>query len=191
MNQSRTLYATILLLLVSVTSTLVLADVVFTYNGKVITSVVEQPIEFGPGSNANAAAMNSATQYEGTTITTSNAGFTVTAAISNAASIYYYDAVQLTVNQEGYIYLNDESISGSAINTMYVYIAGGTVNGAIEVIAYSSGVTTPTTGITLPVGTYEVSIKIIPNLPVTSTSLETVTLRFGYNVISSSSIPVP
>ena len=51
--------------------------------------------------------------------------------------------------------------------------------------------TTPTTGITLPVGTYEVSIEIIPNLPVTSTSLETVTLRFGYNVISSSSIPVP
>ena len=134
MNQSRTLYATILLLLVSVTSTLVLADVVFTYNGKVITSVVEQPIEFGPGSNANAAAMNSATQYEGTTITTSNAGFTVTAAISNAASIYYYDAVQLTVNQEGYIYLNNESIaptgSGSAINTMYVYIEEG--NGDVQ-----------------------------------------------------------
>jgi len=43
----------------------------------------------------------------------------------------------------------------------------------------------------LGTGTYYISIKVVPNLPVTSSSTETVTVNFGYNVISGASVPVP
>ncbi len=118
--------------------------------------------------------------------------------VTNAASVYYYQVVTLTVSDPGYLYLNNETISGSAIENMYVYIGeeGATINSAIQVISSGGPVTPapPSGAISLSPGTYYISIKVEPVLPITSpvgTTVETVTLRFGYNVVSSSELSVP
>jgi hypothetical protein len=99
------------------------------------------------------------------------------------------------VNTAGYIYVNSISISGSAVNTMTIYIAPtsnpNTYTCAIQVINSGSAVQTPNTPCPLTTGTYYIHIKVVPNTPVTSTSTETITVNFGYNVVGNTAVPVP
>jgi hypothetical protein len=99
------------------------------------------------------------------------------------------------VNTAGYIYVNSISISGSAVNTMTIYIAltsnPNTYTCAIQVINSGSAVQTPNTPCPLTTGTYYIHIKVVPNTPVTSTSTETVTVNFGYIVVGNTAVSVP
>ncbi|MGC8608172.1 MAG: hypothetical protein ACP5L5_11505, partial [Vulcanisaeta sp.] len=40
-------------------------------------------------------------------------------------------------------------------------------------------------------GTYYIHLYVSPNLPVTSSSTESITVNFGYNVVSNTAVPVP
>ncbi|MGC8631999.1 MAG: hypothetical protein ACP5T2_06255 [Thermoprotei archaeon] len=201
LNQNKALLGLIVILVISSSLTLALADVVFTYNGVVNAAVIAQPISFSVGPNGDSSYES--TSYVSTTVGPGNAGFTVDVGVTNAASVYYYQVVTLTVSDPGYLYLNNETISGSsgsAIENMYVYIGeeGATTNSAIQVISSGGPVTPPPAppsgAISLSPGTYYISIKVEPVLPITSsvgTTVETVTLRFGYNVVSTSELSVP
>ncbi|MFP3240937.1 MAG: hypothetical protein RXQ94_07375 [Caldivirga sp.] len=75
--------------------------------------------------------------------------------------------------------------------TIYIQNTSGSTVCSFRVISGGSPATTPSESCSLSPGTYYISIYVSPNLPVTSSSTETVTVTFGYNVISSASVPVP
>ncbi|WP_449463375.1 hypothetical protein PQ610_03115 [Tardisphaera miroshnichenkoae] len=191
-KQDRALYAVLSLILVSTVFTFVLADVVFTYNGTVSTFVLQQPIAFAPGPNGNQPGYVSVNIVPGS----DNTAFSVSVAITNAASIYYYQVLQLTTSNSGYVYVSSVGLSGSsntAISAMTLYFStpSGSPAGSITVISGGSP-SAPSSAISLSANSvYYVSILITPTLPVTSISVETVSLTFGYNVINANNIVVP
>lgn len=170
---------------------IVLADVIYVYTGTINVATAKTPLTFSAGPNAYPS--NSAAQpYLNTT--TSYSGFTVTLAATNASGAYYYQAVTMTVNTAGYLYVSSIGTSGSNIlNSMTIYIqntSGGTVC-SFTVISNSAPATTPSSTCSLSAGTYYISILAYFNTPVLSGSSESVTVNFGYNVISSTSVPIP
>lgn len=183
----------LLLMALAVVATIALADVIFVYTGTVnVQPMTTAPLVFSTGPNAGPTNTNAEPYIN---FTGNYGGFTVSLVITNSYAVYYYEAGQLTVNTAGYIYVNSISISGSAVNTMTIYIAPtsnpNTYTCAIQVISGGSAVQTPTTPCPLTTGTYYIHIKVVPNTPVTSTSTETVTVNFGYNVVGNTAVPVP
>jgi len=146
--------------------------------------------------------------------TSTGTSFTVNLAITNALAIYYYEVGQLTVTVNGFLYVNDATITGSAgIGALYIYITP-TSNPSSPVctitLTYSSDSLTASylgssstnnnNGCSLSVGTYYINIKVVPitSLPASSVSsisvaslYESITVNFGYNVVSNAQITVP
>ncbi|MGC8671217.1 MAG: hypothetical protein ACP5SK_05415 [Thermoprotei archaeon] len=185
-NQNKALYGLLATTLLLAGFSLALADVIFTYTGYVNVSVTSPPITFSLGPNNAVNGFVSTAVYP--------TGFTVNVAVTNAAEIYYYEPLELTVSTNGYLYINNETVSGSdLIENMYAEVA--TANGAgvesIQLIASGNKVPYPSTGYTLSPGTYYISLWIEPLTPSTSGS-ETISVSFGYNVVSTSiSVPTP
>jgi len=181
------------LAVVAAVASIVLADVIFVYTGQInVEPMTTAPLVFSTGPNAGPSS-TSAEPY--INFTGTNSGFTVNLVIANSYAVYYYKAGELTVNTAGYIYVNSISISGSAVNTLTIYIASSsspnTPTCIFTIISGGAAASTPSGTCSLSAGTYYIHIYVAPNLPVTSTSTETVTVTFGYNVIQGASVPVP
>ncbi|PLC66970.1 hypothetical protein B7L70_09525 [Vulcanisaeta sp. EB80] len=178
----------LLLMALAVVATIALADAIFVYTGYINVKPMTTPLVFSTGPNGNAQP------YISFTVSPNYDSFTVTLEIANSTASYYYQVGQLTVNMAGYIYVNSINLSGSAVNTMTIYIqsTSGSTQCTFQVISGGSTATTPSTSCPLNAGnTYYISIKVVPNLPVTSSSIETVTVQFGYNVVGNTVVPVP
>jgi hypothetical protein len=178
------------LAVVAAVASIALADVIFVYTGTInVQPMTTTPLVFGTGPNGNEQPYIS---FTGT-----NSGFTVSLVITNSYAVYYYEAGQLTVNTPGYIYVSSVTpsytTSTAPVQSMTIYIqdTSGSIVCPLPVISGGSPATTPSSSCSLGAGTYYISIYVSPNLPVTSSSTETVTVNFGYNVISSASVPVP
>ncbi len=184
-SQNKALYGLIATALLVAGFSLALADVIFTYTGYVNVSIVSAPITFSLGPN------HAVGNYVSTAVRPT--GFTVNVAVTNAAEIYYYEPVEFTVSQTGYLYVNNETISGNLIDNMYAVVNGASGVEWIPLIQNGNSVASsgPSSSISLSSdGTYYVSLWIEPYTPVTSGS-ESISVSFGYNVVSQSSISVP
>jgi len=183
-----------LLLLIPV-ATLVFADVVYVYTGNIQVGLGSvQPLTFtyngktaGPNGNVSGLIL-----FQG-----SNTGFTVKLNITNSSGVYFYEAGYLTVNKAGHIYVNSISTSGdSLVQNMTIYIqnsAGSTV-ASFPIIVNGAPATTPSSVVSLGTGTYYISIYVVPNTPLpapSSGSTETITVNFGYNLVSNATPVVP
>jgi hypothetical protein len=183
------------LAVVAAVASIALADVIFVYTGTInVKPMTTTPLSFSTGPNARPTNTNAKPYIN---FTGTNSGFTVYLVITNSSAVYYYQVGQLTVNTAGYIYVSSVTTSCTTttapIQSMTIYIqntSGSTVC-SFQVISGGSPTTTPSSSCSLGAGTYYISIKVVPNLPVTSSSTERVTVNFGYNVISSASVPVP
>jgi len=185
----------LLLVALATVATIALADVIFVYTGNInVEPMTTTPLSFSTGPNAG-PTYTAAEPY--INFTGTNSGFTATLVITNSSAVYYYEAGQLTVNTAGYIYVNSISTSYTTTTapvqsmTIYIQNTSGSTQCTFQVISGGSPTTTPSSSCSLGTGTYYISIYVSPNLPVTSSSTETVTVNFGYNVISSTSVPVP
>ena len=181
------------LAVVAAVASIALADVIFVYTGTInVKPMTTTPLSFSTGPNAGPSS-TSAEPY--INFTGTNSGFTASLVITNSYAVYYYEAGELTVNTAGYIYVNSISISGSAVNTMTIYIAPSsspnTYTCTFTIISGGAAASTPLNTCSLSTGTYYIHIYVVPNLPVTSSSTETVTVTFGYNVVGNTAVPVP
>jgi hypothetical protein len=154
------------------------------------------PLVFSTGPNAGPTS-TAAEPY--INFTGGYGGFTATLVITNSSAVYYYEAGKLTVNTAGYIYVSsvtpNYTTTTAPVQSMTIYIqnTSGSTQCTFQVISSGSPTTTPSNSCPLSAGTYYISIYVSPNLPVTSSSTETVTVTFGYNVIviSGASVPIP
>jgi hypothetical protein len=185
----------LLLVALATVATIALADVIFVYTGQInVQPMTTQPLVFSTGPNAG-PTNTAAEPY--INFTGGYGGFTVTLVITNSSAVYYYEAGELTVNTAGYIYVSSVTTSYTTTTapvqsmTIYIQNTSGSTVCSFQVISGGSPTTTPSSSCSLGTGTYYISIYVSPNLPVTSSSTETVTVNFGYNVISSASVPVP
>jgi len=185
----------LLLVALAVVATIALADVIFVYTGTVnVQPMTTAPLSFSTGPNAGPTNTNAEPYIN---FTGNYGGFTVYLVITNSSAVYYYEAGQLTVNTAGYIYVSSVTTSYTATTapvqsmTIYIQNTSGSTVCPFQVISSGSPTTTPSSSCSLGTGTYYISIYVSPNLPVHSTSTETVTVNFGYNVISIASVPVP
>jgi len=180
------------LAVVAAVASIVLADVIFVYTGTInVQPMTTTPLVFSIGPNGNEQP------YISFTVSPNYDSFTVTLVITDSSAVYYYEAGELTVNTPGYIYVSSVTTSYTTTTapvqsmTIYIQNASGSTVCPFQVISGGSPTTTPSSSCSLGAGTYYISIKVMPNLPVTSSSTETVTVTFGYNVISGASVPVP
>jgi len=185
----------LLLVALAVVATIALADVIFVYTGTVnVQPMTTAPLSFSTGPNAGPTNTNAEPYIN---FTGNYGGFTVYLVITNSSAVYYYEAGQLTVNTAGYIYVSSVTTSYTTTTapvqsmTIYIQNTSGSTQCPFQVISGGSPTTTPSSSCSLGTGTYYISIYVSPNLPVHSTSTETVTVNFGYNVISIASVPVP
>ena len=183
------------LAVVAAVASIALADVIFAYMGTInVKPMTTTPLVFSTGPNAGPTS-TAAEPY--INFTGGYGGFTATLVITNSSAVYYYEAGQLTVNTAGYIYVSSVTTSYTTTTapvqsmTIYIQNTSGSTVCSFQVISGGSPTTTPSSSCSLGAGTYYISIKVMPNLPVTSSSTETVTVTFGYNVISGASVPVP
>ena len=180
------------LAVVAVVASIALADVIFVYTGTInVQPMTTTPLVFSIGPNGNEQP------YISFTVSPNYDSFTVTLVITDSSAVYYYEAGELTVNTPGYIYVSSVTTSYTATTvpvqsmTIYIQDTSGSTQCPFQVISGGSPTTTPSSSCKLGAGTYYISIKVVPNLPVTSSSTETVTVTFGYNVISGASVSVP
>ena len=196
------------LAVVAAVASIVLADVIFVYTGTInVQPMTTTPLVFSTGPNGNEQP------YISFTVSPNYDSFTVTLVITDSSAVYYYEAGELTVNTPGYIYVSSVSVTPSytastaPVQSMTIYIqdTSGSIACQLPVISGglpdpppppsppppSSPAPPPSSSCKLGAGTYYISIKVMPNLPVTGSSTETVTVNFGYNVISGASVLVP
>jgi len=183
------------LAVVAAVASIALADVIFVYTGNInVKPMTTTPLVFSTGPNAG-PTNTAAEPY--INFTGGYGGFTVTLVITNSSAVYYYEAGELTVNTAGYIYVSSVTTSYTTTTapvqsmTIYIQDTSGSTVCSFKVISGGSSTTTPSSSCSIGTGTYYISIYVSPNLPVTSSSTETVTVNFGYNVISGASVPVP
>jgi len=186
----------LLIMALAAVATIALADVIFVYTGTInVKPMTTAPLVFSTGPNAEPTNTNAEPYIS---FTGNYRGFTTTLVITNSYAVYYYEAGNLTVNTAGYIYVNSTTISYTTTTapvqsmTIYIQNTSGITVCSFQVITNGGPVTTPSSSCPLSTGTYYISIKVVPNLPVHSTSTETVMVTFGYNVIPpGASVPVP
>jgi hypothetical protein len=183
------------LAVVAAVASIALADVIFVYTGTInVQPMTTTPLVFSTGPNAGPTNTNAEPYIN---FTGNYGGFTVYLVITNSSAVYYYQAGELTVNTAGYIYVSSVTTSYTTTTapvqsmTIYIQNASGSTVCSFQVISGGSPTTTPSGSCYLGTGTYYISIYVSPNLPVTSSSTETVTVTFGYNVITGASVPVP
>ena len=123
-------------------------------------------------------------------------GFIATIQLTNASYAYFYHALGLVVKTQGWLYVTNVTIiSGyDIIKTLTITVQNAYTNQTVcsfTVINYSQPITSPTTACSLSPGPYFISVLVQPNTPLYTSQSETVTLYFGYNVVSNATVPLP
>jgi hypothetical protein len=195
-------YAVIIAMALMLASVVVLADVIYYYKGVITAQVSTPPIVF----------YNSTLTYTtptGTCTFTLNSyvsgyanftalptGFIATIQLTNASYAYFYHALGLVVNTQGWLYVTNVTIiSGyDIIKTLTITVQNAYTNQTVcsfTVINYSQPITSPTTACSLSPGPYFISVLVQPNTPLYTSQSETVKLYFGYNVVKGVTVPLP
>ncbi|QGA53922.1 hypothetical protein GFS03_04690 [Sulfolobus sp. E5-1-F] len=182
------------LLLVAFIIPVVTADVIYYYSGTINVNTTSSPITITPGPNGNVQNYITVTTPTGSNPGTNS--FTATIYITNSSYAYFYQAVQLTVSSQIYLYITNIQASASYINNMWMIIqsSSGSTVATIQIINGGAAVSSPSTPISLSAGTYYISFLVQPTTPLpqpSTTSIETVTLYLGANVVSSTALPLP
>lgn len=96
-----------------------------------------------------------------------------------------------------YIYLNNTDITSTSAIVCTIVLTYSTSTGTWTAYYYNGYVapgSTPSSNApcSLSANTnYGISMYVIPNVPITSTTSETVNVLLGYNVISNAVVPIP
>jgi hypothetical protein len=205
-------YAVIIAMALMLVSVVVLADVIYYYQGVITAQVTKPPLEFYSGKNfkykGEKFPLNSQVEnYANFTATPT--GFIAKINITNAYYVYFYHALGLVVNTRGLLYVTNVTVTRDhpIIQQLSIYIQDAKTNQTVcklTVIDDSRPISgTQSCPSPLQPGSYFISVIVKPNTISTldssgrsghhsSLSLsETVTLYFGYNVASQTSVPLP
>jgi hypothetical protein len=186
------------LLILAAIIPVVAADVIYYYSGTLDVTATSSPMTLSPGPNG-VVANPSGGYYIYVTVQRRSNSFTANLNITNSSYDFFYEAVTLvastTVNlfvtNVTYTYTSSTNPIGNA--WLVVYSSSGTLEGEFQVIT-SGGQTTPSNVITLAAGTYYISILIQPNTPLpppSSSSIATLSIYLGDNVVTPSAVPLP
>ena len=122
-------------------------------------------------------------------------GFTATIQLTNASYAQFYHALGLVVKTSGWLYVTNVTISGyDIINTLTITVQSASTGKTVcrfTVISNSKPITSPTTACPLSTGPYYISVLVKPVTPLSIGQSETVTLYFGYNIVSNATVPLP
>jgi len=191
-------YAVIIAMALMLVSVVVLADVIYYYQGVITAQVSTPPIVFHNSTltyNGEKFPLNS--YFSGyVNFTALPTGFTATIQLTNASYAYFYHALGLVVNTLGWLYVTNVTVpsSNQIISKMEIIVQNAYTNQTVcsfTVINYSQPITSPTTACPLSTGPYFISVLVQPNAPLSPSQSETVTLYFGYNVVSNATVPLP
>jgi hypothetical protein len=186
-------YAVIIAMALMLASVVVLADVIYYYQGVITAQVSTPPLVFY--SKGFPYTLNSYfPDYANFTATPT--GFTAKINLTNAYYVYFYHALGLVVNTQGSLYVTNVTVpsSNQIISKMEIIVQNAYTNQTMcnfTVINYSQPITNPTKPCPLSTGAYFISVLVQPNTPLSPSQSENVTLYFGYNVASQESVPLP
>ena len=194
-------YAVIIAMALMLASVVVLADVIYYYKGVITAQVTTPPLEFYSGNSfpykGRPFQLNSQVEnYANFKALPTGTGFTATIQLTNASYAYFYHALGLVVKTSGWLYITNVTIvSGSEIiGNMTIIVQNAYTNQRVcsfMVISNSKPITSPTTACPLSTGPYFISVLVQPVTPLSRGQSETVTLYFGYNVVNSTTVPLP
>ena len=135
--------------------------------------------------------------YASFTASPKGTGFTATIQLTNASYAYFYHALGLVVNTPGWLYVTNVTVPSSnqiIISKMEIIVQNAYTNQTVcsfTVINYSQPITSPTQACPLSTGPYFISVLVQPINYLSPGLSETVTLYFGYNVVSNATVPLP
>ena len=123
-------------------------------------------------------------------------GFTATIQLTNASYAQFYHALGLVVKTSGWLYVTNVTApsSNQIIETLTIIVQSASTGQTVcrfTVINNSKPITSPTTACPLSTGPYYISVLVKPVTPLYTSQSETVTLYFGYNVVSNATVPLP
>ena len=197
-------YTVIIVMALMLASVVVLADVIYYYRGVITAQVTTPPLVFYSGKNftytntttSNTFSLNGLVPGYANFIA-SPTGFTATINLTDASYAYFYHALGLVVNTPGWLYVTNVTVPSSSqiiISKMEIIVQNAYTNQSVcrfTVISNSKPITSPTTACPLNIGAYFISVLVQPNTPLSPGQSETVTLYFGYNVVSNATVPLP
>jgi hypothetical protein len=196
-------YAVIAIIALMLASVAVLADVIYYYKGVITATVSQAPLTFYSGKNftytntttSNTFSLNGLVPGYANFIA-SPTGFTATIQLTNASYAYFYHALGLVVNTPGWLYVTNVTApsSNQIIETLTITVQNAYTNQTVcsfTVINYSQPITSPTQACPLSTGAYFISVLVQPINYLSPGLSETVTLYFGYNVVSNATVPLP
>ena len=198
--QKYLLLAAMALMLISVA---VLADVIYYYKGVITATVSQAPLTFYSGKNFTYTTPTGTTctvplnSYAGSyaNFTATSQGFTATIQLTNASYAYFYHALGLMVNTPGWIYVTNVTISGTPIIEQLTIVIQNAYTGqsvcSFTVITNAAPIQGTTNACSLSTGPYLISVIAQPISSLSTNENETVTLYFGYNIVSSVTVPLP
>jgi len=196
-------YAVIIAMALMLASVVVLADVIYYYKGVITAQVSGPPIVFYNGTLTYKIPTGTCTfplnSYvsDYANFTALPTGFTATIQLTNASYAYFYHALGLVVNTPGWLYVTNVTVPSSnqiIISKMEIIVQNAYTNQTVcsfTVINYSQPITSPTQACPLSTGPYFISVLVQPITPLYTSQSETVTLYFGYNVVSNATVPLP
>lgn len=177
----------------------VTADVIYYYQGQINVYATSSPITIAVGPNGMVKLPSGNGYYVNVVSTKGTNSFTAYVNITNSSYDYYYQIVSLTVSSTVNLYITNTTYtyysSSNPINNAYIviYSTSGSYVSTIQIINKGNAVTT-STPISLPSGSYYISLLIQPNTPLppaSSSAIATITVYLGANVASSSAVPLP
>ena len=195
-------YAVIAIIALMLASVAVLADVIYYYKGVITATVSQAPLTFYSGKNftytntttSNTFSLNGLVPGYANFIA-SPTGFTATIQLTNASYAYFYQALGLVVNTQGWLYVTNVTTSGNEIiETLTITVQNAYTNQRVcsfMVISNGQPITSPTTACPLSTGPYFISVLVQPITSLSPSQSETVTLYFGYNVVNHATVPLP
>jgi len=195
-------YAVIIAMALMLASVVVLADVIYYYKGVITAQVSAPPIVFYNSTLTYTTSTGTCTFTLNSYVpgyanfTALPTGFTATIQLTNASYAYFYHALGLVVNTLGWLYVTNVTIiSGNEIiETLTIKVQNAYTNQTVcsfTVISDGQPITSPTQACSLSPGPYFISVLVQPNTPLYTSQSETVTLYFGYNVVSNATVPLP
>jgi len=194
-------YAVIIAMALMLVSVVVLADVIYYYQGVITAQVSAPPIVFYNGTFTYTTSTGTCTFTLNSYVpgyanfTALPTGFTATIQLTNASYAYFYQALGLVVNTQGWLYVTNVTTSGNEIiETLTITVQNAYTNQRVcsfMVISNGQPITSPTTACPLSTGPYFISVLVQPITSLSPSQSETVTLYFGYNVVNHATVPLP
>jgi len=194
-------YAVIIAMALMLVSVVVLADVIYYYQGVITAQVSAPPIVFYNSTFTYTTSTGTCTFTLNSYVpgyanfTALPTGFTATIQLTNASYAYFYQALGLVVNTQGWLYVTNVTTSGNEIiETLTITVQNAYTNQRVcsfMVISNGQPITSPTTACPLSTGPYFISVLVQPITSLSPSQSETVTLYFGYNVVNHATVPLP